>query len=140
MYRGIVAASSESSNDSDGSSHQPQTPANRAELAPEPPILAESVPVVDGVQEVTITVNGGYNPAKIAVQVDKPVRLNFFRKDQSECLSQVVLPDFGITADLPINETKTVEFTPHEVGEYSFACGMNMVRGVVDVQDSVSSN
>jgi plastocyanin domain-containing protein len=140
MYRGIVAASSDSSNDSDSSRHQPKATATMANLAPEPPTLAESVPVVDGVQEVTINVDGGYKPARIAVQVGKPVRLNFFRNDQSECLSQVVLPDFGITADLPLNETKTVEFTPQNVGEYPFTCGMDMVRGVVDVQDYVSSN
>lgn len=54
------------------------------------------------------------------------LRLKFFRKDKSGCLSDVLLPDFGITANLPLNETTTVEFTPQAVGEYPFTCGMKM--------------
>ncbi|MBZ8181098.1 cupredoxin domain-containing protein [Oscillatoria salina] len=63
------------------------------------------------------------------------LRMKFFRKDKSGCLSDVLLPDFGITANLLLNETTTVEFTPQAVGEYLFTCGMKMFQGVVDVQE-----
>jgi len=32
------------------------------------------------------------------------------------------------------NEPVDIEFTPAQAGEISFACGMNMLRGVVVVQ------
>lgn len=85
-------------------------------------------------QELNILVDGGYQPNRITVQSGKRVRLNFVRKDPSHCLDQVLFPDFNIAQDLPINQTTTVEFTPKQTGEYTFSCGMNMVRGIVEVQ------
>jgi len=85
-------------------------------------------------QELNILVDGGYQPNRITVQSGKRVRLNFVRKDPSHCLDQVLFPDFNIAKDLPLNQTTTIEFTPEQAGEYTFTCGMNMVRGVVEVQ------
>ncbi|BAY20904.1 hypothetical protein NIES2100_06480 [Calothrix sp. NIES-2100] len=87
----------------------------------------------ENIQEVTVTVDGGYDPNRIVVQVGKPVRLKFARKDPSSCLEQVVIPDFHIAADLPLNQVTTVEFTPETPGEYTFTCGMNMFRGAIAV-------
>src|SRR5205823_8829949 len=39
---------------------------------------------VDGVQEVRITVKGGYTPDTVVVQAGKPVRLQFYRDERSE--------------------------------------------------------
>ena len=89
-----------------------------------------------GIQELEITVDGGYNPDRIVVQAGQPVRLNFFRKDPNSCLEKVLLPDFHKALDLQLNQTTSVEFTPTEAGEYTFHCGMNMFRGVVKVQGS----
>ncbi len=82
-----------------------------------------------GVQEVDITVQGGYRPAEIVVQVGKPVRLNFTRKEASACSEEVVFPGFGKRARLPENQTVTLVVTPETAGEYEFACGMNMLHG-----------
>ncbi len=87
-----------------------------------------------GIQEVTVTVDGGYEPSQIVVQAGQPVRLNFDRKDPSSCLEAVRFPDFHIAQDLPLNQTTAIEFTPEKPGKYEFTCGMNMFRGVVDVQ------
>ncbi len=87
-------------------------------------------------QEVTVTVDGGYDPSRIVVQVGKPVRLKFARKDPSSCLEQVVIPDFHIAADLPLNQVTTVEFTPKQAGTYLFTCGMNMFRGEIQAEAS----
>jgi plastocyanin domain-containing protein len=90
----------------------------------------------EGVQELTITVDGGYQPDYIVVQAGQPVRLNFFRKDANSCLEEVLFPDFGIDAHLPLNKTTPIEFTPQKPGEYQFTCGMRMYRGVVAVEAS----
>ena len=89
-----------------------------------------------GVQELEITVDGGYEPNYLVVQVNQPVRLNFFRKDPSSCLEKVLLPDFHKAVDLSVNQTTSVEFTPKHPGTYTFHCGMNMFRGVLEVQNT----
>ncbi|MBD2230802.1 cupredoxin domain-containing protein [Phormidium tenue] len=86
-----------------------------------------------GVQEVTVTVDGGYDPSHIVVQAGQPVQLNFYRKDPSSCLEEVRFPDFRIAQALPVNQTTAIEFTPTQPGRYEFACGMNMFRGTVEV-------
>lgn len=87
-----------------------------------------------GVQEVTVTVDGGYEPSLIVVQAGQPVRLNFDRKDPSSCLEEVRFPDFRIAQELMLNQVTPIEFTPDKPGRYEFACGMNMFRGVVEAQ------
>ncbi len=87
-----------------------------------------------GIQEVTVTVDGGYEPSQIVVQAGQPVRLNFDRKDTSSCLEEVRFPDFHIAKELPLNQTTAIEFTPDKAGIYEFTCGMNMFRGMVEVQ------
>lgn len=82
-----------------------------------------------GMQEVDITVQGGYRPAEIVVQAGKPVRLKFTRKESSACSEEIVLPGFGKRARLPENQTVTFVVTPETPGEYEFACGMNMLHG-----------
>lgn len=86
------------------------------------------------IQEITVTVDGGYEPSQIVVQAGQPVRLNFARKDPSSCLEEVRFPDFRITKELPLNHITPIEFTPDKPGQYEFTCGMNMFRGVVAVQ------
>lgn len=87
-----------------------------------------------GIQEVTVTVDGGYEPNRIVVQAGQPVRLNFDRKDPSSCLEEVRFPDFRIAQLLTLNQITSIEFTPEKPGRYEFACGMNMFRGVVEAQ------
>ena len=82
-----------------------------------------------GMQEVDVTVKGGYQPASILVKSGEPVKLNFTRREASTCGEEVVLPSFGKRAHLPENQTVTVEVTPEKPGEYEFTCGMNMYRG-----------
>ncbi len=86
-----------------------------------------------GVQEITVTVDGGYEPSQIVVQAGQPVRLNFYRKDPSSCLEEVRFPEFRIAQGLPVNQTTAIEFTPTRPGRYEFTCGMNMFRGTVEV-------
>lgn len=87
-----------------------------------------------GVQQVQVTVKGGYSPDVIVVRQGRPVRLDFFRDETSSCSETVVFGDFGIARDLPAFRTTPVEFTPSKAGEFTFTCGMNMLRGKLIVQ------
>jgi plastocyanin domain-containing protein len=82
-----------------------------------------------GIQEVDVTVKGGYQPASIVVKAGRPLRLNFTRREASLCGEEVVLPEFGMRAHLPENVSVSVEVTPQKPGEYEFTCGMNMYKG-----------
>jgi plastocyanin domain-containing protein len=87
-----------------------------------------------GVQEIKITVKGGYSPDVIVVKRGVPVKLEFFRDETSSCSDQVILGDFGIARDLPAFKTTAIEFIPDKVGEFSFTCGMNMLHGKLVVE------
>jgi plastocyanin domain-containing protein len=87
-----------------------------------------------GVQEIKVTVRGGYSPDVIVVKSGVPVRLNFYRDETSSCSEQVIFGDFGIAKELPAYKTTPIEFTPEKAGEYTFACGMNMLRGKLIVE------
>jgi len=87
-----------------------------------------------GVQEVEVTVRGGYSPALIRVQQGVPLRLVFDRQEGGECTSEVVFPDFRVRRTLPAFARTTVELVPERSGEFEFACGMNMVHGRLIVE------
>ncbi len=87
-----------------------------------------------GVQEITIAVNGGYTPSQIRVKAGRPVVLRFHRTDPSGCVAQVIFPDFQRTLDLPLGVTTSIELLPSRPGPYPFHCGMNMVRGSIEAE------
>lgn len=89
---------------------------------------------VGGVQESTIVVKGGYEPAEIRVHSGRPVRLIFDRRENSACSEEVVIPDFQVRRFLPPDRRTAVEFTPTAPGIHEFTCGMGMLRGKVIVE------
>ncbi|MFO7608791.1 MAG: cupredoxin domain-containing protein [Candidatus Krumholzibacteriia bacterium] len=82
-----------------------------------------------GTQEVTITVQGGYEPAAVRVRRGVPVRITFDRREDSGCTEEVVFPDFGVKRFLPAFARTTVELAPQQSGTFPFACGMGMLHG-----------
>ncbi|MGE0160828.1 MAG: cupredoxin domain-containing protein [Gemmatimonadales bacterium] len=89
--------------------------------------------VVGGVQEVAVTVKGGYDPDTIVVKAGAPVRLSFTRRESSLCSEMVVFDGLDRSAKLPEGETVAVEFTPQAPGEIPFQCQMGMLRGKIVV-------
>ena len=87
-----------------------------------------------GIQEVKVTVKGGYSPDVIVVKKNLPVRINFYRDETAECSDTIVFGDFNIRKPLPAFKTTPIEFTPDESGEYTFTCGMGMMRGKLIVE------
>lgn len=92
-----------------------------------------------GIQEIDITVDGGYEPSRVVVNPGQRVRLKFLRRDPSSCLEEVRLPDFHIAQNLPLNQVTPIEFTPDKPGTYEFTCGMNMFRGAIEVLSADST-
>jgi plastocyanin domain-containing protein len=88
-----------------------------------------------GVQEINVLVKGGYAPDVIAVRAGVPVRLNFYRDETAACSDTVVFGDFGISRSLPPFQSTSIEFTPPHAGEFTFTCGMNMMRGKLIVEE-----
>ncbi|MGI8537319.1 MAG: cupredoxin domain-containing protein, partial [Mycobacteriales bacterium] len=99
------------------------------------PRTATHAQVEGGRQVVDVTVKGGYSPSLIRVEAGSPVRLRFHRQDNSDCTSQVVFPDLRKSASLEAFGTTTLDLEITEPGEYSWACGMNMLHGTLVAED-----
>lgn len=93
-----------------------------------------------GVQEIKVTVKGGYSPDVIVVNENQPVRLDFYRDETASCSEQIIFGDFRIARDLPAFKTTPIEFTPDKAGEFTFTCGMNMMRGKLIVKPNLASS
>lgn len=89
------------------------------------------VPVVDSID---IIVDGGYSPNTISIPQDKMTKINFIRRDPSSCLEDVVISDFKIRKNLPLNQKVSIEITPMKKGEFTISCGMNMFHGKIIVK------
>ncbi len=98
------------------------------------PKTARQAQRVGDVQEIDITVKGGYSPDLIRVTEGVPLRLNFDRQESGDCTSRVVFADFAASKTLPAFGSAVLEFTPDKVGEFDFACGMNMIHGKLVVE------
>jgi plastocyanin domain-containing protein len=81
-----------------------------------------------------VIVKGGYSPDVIVVKRGLPVRINFYRDETAECSDTIVFGDFKIRKPLPAFRTTPIEFTPEKSGEYTFTCGMGMMRGRLIVE------
>ncbi|MCP3135761.1 cupredoxin domain-containing protein [Pyxidicoccus xibeiensis] len=100
--------------------------------APKAPTTAAAK---DGaVQEVTITVQGGYQPSEVTLKQGVPARLRFVRKDSGGCGDVLRIPDFSIQQPLPGLTETVVAFVPDKVGTFTFTCGMEMMKGTLVVR------
>ncbi len=80
-------------------------------------------------QRATITVNDGYTPGTVNVQVGKPLELTFVARGQS-CANTVLIPVLKQTFSLKSGEKKTLSFTPQK-GTTTFRCSMGMYGGQI---------
>src|SRR5450759_503113 len=98
------------------------------------PKKAHSTDLVGNVQEVTVTVKGGYSPDLVRVRQGVPLRIVFARQESGECRSRVVFPVFALNTSLSYYGQTTVELRPDRAGEFGFACGMDMSHGKLIVE------
>lgn len=98
-----------------------------------------AAPPRSGVQEVRVTVKGGYTPDTIVVRAGKPVRLQFYRDETAECSERLVLEAFGVNRPLPPFQTTSIEFIPEQPGEYPFRCGLSVLKGTLVVEPATGA-
>lgn len=89
--------------------------------------------VIVKTNSVDIIVEGGYSPGIISIPKGKQTTINFFRKDPSSCLEEVLLPDFKLRKYLPLNKITSIKITPDKIGTFEISCGMNMFHGKIKV-------
>ena len=83
--------------------------------------------------EVKVT-SEGWVPGTIPARAGEPLTLVVTRTTDRTCATELVVKDYGINARLPLGTPVTVTFTPRKAGEVKFACGMDMITGVVVVK------
>lgn len=97
--------------------------------------LAKPRHVQVGQKMIDVIVDAGvYTPASIEVKQGQTVVLNFIRRDASPCAEKVVFADLGMSADLPLGESKKIELKLDDAGEFDFTCQMGMYRGKLIVK------
>lgn len=88
---------------------------------------------VNGVQKIEIIVDGGYKPEVVRLKAGVPAEVTFLRKSSSSCFDEVLLPDFGQQAKLPVNAPYTFNIKPMKTGSFTYSCGMHMFFGKIEV-------
>lgn len=83
----------------------------------------------NGVQKIRITADKGYHPAHIQLQKGIPAEITFHRTTPSNCYKEILFEEEGILEPIGVDEEKTIRFTPQELGEHAFSCGMKMQKG-----------
>ena len=106
-----------------------------AKVAPPAPAAASTVGA-DGVRRVAIEANiEGYKPDRIGGKPGEKLTLVFTRTVDASCIAQLKTPD-GKLIDLPKGTPVEVAVTVPQTGEVGFACGMDMIHGVVVAEKS----
>ena len=87
----------------------------------------------NGVQKIRITADKGYHPAHIQLQKGIPAEITFHRVTPSNCYKEILFEEEGILEPIAQDEEKVIRFTPQEIGEHEFSCGMKMQKGTYTV-------
>ena len=83
----------------------------------------------NGVQKIRITADKGYHPAHIQLQKGIPAEITFHRATPSNCYKEILFEEEGILEPIGVDEEKVIRFTPKELGQHEFSCGMKMQKG-----------
>lgn len=76
----------------------------------------------------------GFEPYVLRFRRGVRTRITFVRTTDATCAREVVFPELGIKRELPLNQPVVITLTPTKRSEFSFTCGMNMMRGKLIVQ------
>ena len=98
--------------------------------------LYKPAQIIDATKQIIeiLVKDGIYQPSKFKIAANQSVKLKIFRHDASGCADTIVFPDFNISEDLPLDQSKTITLPPISQGEYSFHCPMMMYQGTLIVE------
>jgi plastocyanin domain-containing protein len=87
----------------------------------------------DGVQTAKVMVRHGYHPNAIEAKAGQPLKVEFYRDEETSesCDKVLMIPAENVSIPLPIHERQIVEIKPHAAGEIEFQCGMKMMKGKI---------
>lgn len=94
----------------------------------------------NGVQKIRITADKGYHPAHIQLQKGIPAEITFHRVTPSNCYKEVLFEEEGILEPIAQDEEKIIRFTPQDLGEHEFSCGMKMQKGTYTVVEKTKKS
>ena len=110
-------------------------PIAAAVLAAAPSASAIPAKNVKGAQVVLINVTSdGFVPAEVKAKAGRPLKLVVTRQVERTCATEIVMKDLGVNQPLPLGKPVTISLTPKKPGAYRFACGMDMIAGVLNVE------
>ena len=93
--------------------------------------------IVDGTQEVTITVNNqGYSPAVVVLQKGIKAKIIFKPEALNSCNSYITFPELSKQLNLSSGQTEISVLSPQS--DITFQCGMGMLHGYVKVVDDLN--
>src|SRR5215813_946955 len=102
-------------------------------------MTAAKATLQNATQTATVEITDkGFEPSSLKLKAGVPAKVTFVRKTDETCAKEVVIKEYKINRKLPLNEPVTVEFTPRK-GEFTFACGMDMIKGTLIGVPSVAS-
>lgn len=94
----------------------------------------------NGVQKIRITAEKGYHPAHIQLQKGIPAEIIFHRVTPSKCYKEILFEEEGILEPIAQDEEKVIRFTPQDLGEHEFSCGMKMQKGTYTVVEKTKKS
>src|SRR5438128_12457431 len=81
------------------------------------PKKAHSATQSGNVQEVMVTVKGGYSPDLVRVRQGVPLRIVFDGQESGECSSRMAVTDFALNRSLSAYGQTTAELLPDSAAE-----------------------
>ena len=87
-------------------------------------------------QSKKIIVDAGYKPDVIHLKQGVPAKLKFKTSDNLGCLNELVFKELDQKYNLENSSTKVIEIPTDQASEINFACGMDMFRGKVIIDEA----
>ncbi len=96
-------------------------------------VFAQNSKSANKTVEIKVT-DKGFEPDSLKVLPGTDLTLNVTRTTDQTCAKEIAIPSKKISEKLPLNKTVKIRLGKLEKGEVKFACGMNMIRGVILVE------
>lgn len=77
----------------------------------------------------------GFEPSTVRVHPGERLTLLITRKTDKTCAKEIVIPSLGVKEELPLDKTVRIILGAQPAGRIAFACGMDMLKGEIVVQE-----